>query len=49
MSDELNKLDQEREAAAAKALEAKDRANADTTDGSDQRRCNDSCGQIAKA
>ena len=36
MSDELNKLDQEREAAAAKALEAKDRANADTTDGSDQ-------------
>jgi len=36
MSDELNKLDQEREAAAAKALEAKDKANADTTSDSEQ-------------
>lgn len=37
MSDELNKMDQEREAAAAKALEAKDKANAaNNTDTSDK-------------
>ena len=36
MSDELNKMDQEREAAAAKALEAKDKANTDNTDGADK-------------
>ena len=36
MSDELNKMDQEREAAAAKALDAKDKANADNTDASEK-------------
>ena len=36
MSDELNKLDQEREAAAARALDAKDKANTDNTDTADQ-------------
>ena len=36
MSDELNKMDQEREAAAAKALDAKDKANVDNTDASEK-------------
>lgn len=36
MSDELNKMDQEREAAAAKALDAKDKANVDNTDVSEK-------------
>ena len=36
MSDELNKMDKEREAAAEKALEAKDKANTDNTDTSDK-------------
>ena len=36
MSDELNKMDKEREEAAARALEAKDKANTDNTDGSEK-------------
>lgn len=36
MSDELNKMDKEREAAAEKALEAKDKANTDNTDTSEK-------------
>ena len=36
MSDELNKMDQEREAAAAKALDAKDKANKSNTDTSEK-------------
>ena len=36
MSDELNKMDKEREAAAEKALEAKDKANTDNTDASEK-------------
>ena len=36
MSDELNKMDQEREAAAAKALDAKDKASVDNTDASEK-------------
>jgi hypothetical protein len=36
MSDELNKMDQEREAAAAKALDAKDKANTSNTDTSEK-------------
>ena len=36
MSEELNKMDQEREAAAAKALDAKDQKNSGNTDTSDK-------------
>lgn len=36
MSEELNKMDQEREAAAARALDAKDQKNSDNTDTSDK-------------